>query len=563
MVRPGINRRDGVDFNLGQVQEAIGEVVGDREALISSDRRVTWTQLTERTRQLANFFLGQGLTVHQERSTLGDSEVVQDRVAILLHSRPEYIETMLGSFKARLAPCNVNYRYVASELASLFSDMQPAAVVYQSEFADALGQALAESVRRPLLIEVGSAPGVVTLPGAIAYEDALAGSSSDSPPVSCSPDDLYILYTGGTTGTPKGVLWRQADIFVTALGGRNYRARGREWRSLEEIAASVRDREGVRALSAAPFMHGTGQWIAFQALHTGGAVVVPSVLERFDADDVLDAIAKERASLLAIAGESFAKPLVSALDEQHRDLSSLRMVVTSGAALTPESKGRLIAHLGDVRIRDTIGSSEAGPMAQIVSSGTGPVVQARFVADAAAQVVDERMEHLLEAGHDGTGWLARGGRIPLGYFNDPEKTRQTFRVIGDIRVSIPGDRARIDVDGTIDVLGRDAVTINSGGEKIFAEEIEAVLLTHPRIRDAIVVGRPSDRWGSEVVALIEMEGGSPLDPDEVLTLCYQHLARYKAPKHMIFVDRVVRSAAGKADYAWARRIAMAPEPTAP
>ncbi|MGP0030053.1 MAG: AMP-binding protein [Acidimicrobiales bacterium] len=551
----GDDRRGPTEFNLAAVQETLAEAIADRDAIVSAAGRLTWGELTERTRRLANCFLDRGLTVARERPALGDYECGQDRVAVLLYSRPEYIETMLGAFKARLAPCNVNYRYVASELISLFADMAPAAVVYEAPFAEVLDQALDRPGPRPLLLEVGSAGGRVSLPGAIAYEDALAGSSSSRPTVAWSPDDLYLLYTGGTTGAPKGVLWRQADIFVAALGGRNYREGARDWGSLEELRTAVAGREGVRALSAAPFMHGTGQWIAFQALHAGGAVVIPHVVERFDADDVLDTVAREHVGLLAIAGESFAQPLLDALDAKQRDLSSLRMLVTSGAALTPGSKKRLTDHLADLRIRDTVGSSEAGPIAQIVSSGASAGEQTRFAAGDGALVVDENRERLLAPGHPGTGWLARGGRIPLGYLNDPDKTRETFRVIDGRRVSIPGDRARIEADGTIEVLGRDSVTINSGGEKIFAEEVESALLQHPDIRDVIVIGRPSDRWGSEVVALIETRDGRPLETEGVRELCRRHIARYKVPKQLIFVDHVARNPAGKANYTWARRVA--------
>jgi len=547
---------DRCEFNLAEIQEVIGDAIGTRDAIVSPDGRLTWNELTGRTRRLANFFLAQGLTVRKERSELGGSEVGQDRVAILLYSRAEYIETMLGSFKARLAPCNVNYRYVASEFVSLFDDMRPAAIVYEAAFADELQRALARSSYRPILLEVGATRSRVALPGAVAYEEALTSATSERPAGNWSPDDLYILYTGGTTGTPKGVLWRQADVFCTALGGRNYRDHAREWRSLDELRTSIQQRDGVRALSAAPFMHGTGQWVAFQALHTGGAIVIPAVTERFDASDVLDTISREHVGLLAIAGESFAKPLLDAIAGKHRDLSSLRTLVSSGAALSPKSKGELIELLPGVRIRDTVGSSEAGPIAQVVSGDPQADNKPRFDPGDSTFVISENRDYLLKPGHEGTGWLARGGRLPLGYFNDPLKTQETFRVVEGARVSIPGDRARIEIDGSIDVLGRDSVTINSGGEKIFAEEIEAVIMSHPNVHDVIVVGRPSERWGSEVVALIEPKDTRDVEPSEVLALVHDQLARYKAPKQVVLVDHVERNAAGKPDYVWARRVAV-------
>jgi 3-oxocholest-4-en-26-oate---CoA ligase len=547
---------DRCEFNLAEVQETIGDGIGTREAIVSSERRLTWNELTDRTRRLANFLLSQGLTVRRERRELGGSEVGQERVAVLLHSRAEYIETMLASFKARLAPCNVNYRYVASELVSLFDDMVPAVIVYEKAFADELERALRKSKHRPVLLEVGTTLSRVVLPGAISYEEALASSTSLRPREDLSPDDLYILYTGGTTGRPKGVLWRQADVFCTALGGRNYRDGAREWRSLDELRSSVHSRDGVRALSAAPFMHGTGQWIAFQALHTGGTIVIPSVIERFDAGDVLDTVSREKVGLLAIAGESFAKPLLDSIEEGHRDLSSLRTLVSSGAALSPKSKRKLIELLPGVRIRDTVGSSEAGPIAQVVSGARDSSTKVRFDAGDSTFVISDQFDHRLEPGHEGTGWLARGGRLPLGYFNDPAKTQETFRTVEGMRVSIPGDRARIESDGSIEVLGRDSVTINSGGEKIFAEEIEAVIMEHPDVHDVIVVGRPSERWGSEVVALIEAKRNHNVESAGVLALCREQLARYKTPKQVVLVDHVERTAAGKPDYVWAQRVAI-------
>jgi acyl-CoA synthetase (AMP-forming)/AMP-acid ligase II len=572
-----------MEFNLADVQEALAERIGDREAIVTPDRRFSWAQLTDRTRRFANVLRTAGITVHAERSELADYEAGQDRVAICMLNGHEYLEAILGSLKARAAPCNVNYRYVTSELEQLLADMAPRALVYQAQFAPQLEAAVASlceagAIERPaLLLQVPDGSGVPLLPGAVDYETTLAAASPERPAVTRSPDDLYILYTGGTTGKPKGVLWRQSDIFVTALGGRNFREGAREWNSLDELVETVAARTGARGLSAAPFMHGTGQWVSFQALHTGGTVVIQGVVDRFDAGDVLDTVERERVSLLTIAGEAFAAPLIDAMDARVRDLSSLVVVSSSGAALSPKSKGAIMARLPGVRIRDIMGSSEAGPLADNIDLPTrageagedggdggaggaggadnGKRRPVRFRPDPQTCVLDETRTVVLAPDHEDTGWLARSGRIPLGYMNDAEKTAATFRSIGGRRLTIPGDRARLHADGTVEVLGRDAVTINSGGEKIFAEEVEAAVRHHPGVRDVIVVGRPSERWGSEVVAIVEPEPGTDLNDGELLATCAREIARYKLPKAVITVDCVKRNPAGKADYAWAKSVA--------
>jgi fatty-acyl-CoA synthase len=544
-----------MEFNLAEVHEALAEPLGSRDAVVSPSRRVSWSAFTARTRRLANFLLDHDVSIRRAREELSPWESGQDHVAICLYSGIEYLEAMYGAMKARAAPCNVNYRYRAQELAELLDDMRPKALVYQTRFAEQLGEALAAAGLSPLLVEVGDGQGP-SLPGALEYEAALATASPNRPDLRWSPDDLYVIYTGGTTGRPKGVLWRQADLFVTATGGRNYREGRREWRSLEELVTQLAGRDGVRSLTAAPMMHGTGQWVSLQAFHTGGTVVLPAVVERFDADSVLDAVRDERVNLLAIAGESFAKPLIEAIDRKERDLTSLIALATSGAALSPVSKEELLARLPGLRIRDTMGSSEAGPVAEAVDRGSTTADHVRFSPSPDTFVLDEARTRRLTPGEPGPGWLARTGRIPLGYLNDPEKTAQTFPVIEGRRTSVAGDRARVSADGQIEVLGRDAVTINSGGEKIFAEEVEAAIIGHPAVRDVLVVGRPSERWGSEVVALVEPEAGQAVEPTEIVARCRAVLADYKAPKDVVVVPRVMRNPAGKADYAWARRAAV-------
>jgi len=544
-----------MEFNLAAVHEALAERLADREAIVTPTRRLTWAEVADRSRRLANGLGDAGLAVRAERDGLAPFESGQDAVALYLYNGHEYLEAMLGAFKARAVPCNVNYRYVAAELAELLTDMAPRAVVFHARFADRLAAVVDRLAHRPVLLQVADESDRPLLPGAVDYEGALAAASPSRPSLDWSPDDLYTLYTGGTTGRPKGVLWRQADAFVTAMGGRNFKER-REWASLDELVGAAASRPGPRVLSAAPFMHGTGQWVSFQGLHAGGSAVIPGVVDRFDPADVLDTVEAERVSVLVIAGESFARPLLDALAARPRDLSSLVVVASSGAALSPTSVRELLDRLPGARVRDTIGSSEAGPQADTMtgadgaSGTTGPPT---FRPAEGTCVVDDTLTRVLPPGHDGTGWLARAGRVPLGYLHDPERTARTFPVVDGHRMTVPGDRARLLADGRIELLGRDATTINTGGEKVYAEEVETAIRAHPAVRDVVVVGRPSDRWGSEVVALVQPEPGAQFDADAVVATAGEQLARYKLPKAVIEVDVVRRSPSGKVDLAWARQ----------
>jgi len=552
-----------VEFDLPTVHDALAARLADREAIATPERRLSWAELGDRTRRFANLLVADGVTVHAERAELAPYESGQDAVALYLYNGHQYLEAMVGAFKARAVPCNVNYRYVEAELAQLLTDMAPRAIVFHGRFADRLGAVVDRLDRRPLLLQVDD--GAPLLPGAVDYEAALAAAAPGPPPVEPTPDDLYALYTGGTTGRPKGVLWRQADVFVAAMGGRNFRER-REWASVDELVESAAARVGPRVLSAAPFMHGTGQWVALQALHAGGSVVVPKVVDRLDPVDVLDTIEAERVTLLVIAGEAFARPLLGAMAARPRDLSSLVAIGSSGAALSPASVGELLQRLPQVRIRDTVGSSEAGSQAEVIrraGDDGGPAGDGTFQPADGTCVIDDTRTARLAPGHDGTGWLARGGRVPLGYLGDPEGTARTFPVIDGVRMSVPGDRARQLADGRIELLGREATTINTGGEKVFAEEVEAAVRAHATVRDVAVVGRPSERWGSEVVALVQLEPGAELDVDGIVSGCADRLARYKLPKAVVVVDTIRRSPSGKLDLRWARDTASAAAGNAP
>jgi fatty-acyl-CoA synthase len=516
------------------------------------DRRLTWSELTERTRRLANVLVGAGLGCRREREHLAGWESGQDHLGIYLHNGNEYLECMLGAFKARVAPFNVNYRYVAEELRYLLTDAGARAVVVHSAFAPTLAAVLADVPSVALVLQVPDGSGHPLLPGAVWYEDALAAASPERPPVTPSPDDLYILYTGGTTGMPKGVLWRQADAWVECFGGSTTAS------TLDEVVAeAVAGAGGLQALVAPPFMHGAGHWIGFRTWNTGGTVFVQDHPDRLDPADIWRVIERERLGFLLIVGDAFARPLLDELARPPYDLSSLTVLLSGGAPLSAPLKARFLAHLPALVLVDGLGSSEAGGQLSHVSAGGAGVSTGTFPISPGNHVLSADLDRELPAGDPEIGWLAKSGRLALGYLHDEAKTRRTYPVVDGVRYAIPGDRARLTADGLIELHGRDSVTINSGGEKIFAEEVEAALKQHPAVYDVLVAPRPSERWGQEVVAVVRLAADADASDDDLLAEAARHIARYKLPKQIVFVDEVRRSPSGKADYRWAKDVAAA------
>jgi 3-oxocholest-4-en-26-oate---CoA ligase len=550
-----------MDFNLAQVHEAVAAAVPDRECIVWRDRRLTFAEVTDRTRRLANHLLGSGIGVTAERADLAGHESGQPHLACYLHNGNEYIEAMLGAYKARFAPFNVNYRYVAEELRYLLNDSGARAIVFHSAFADRLGEVLPDLPQLEVLLQVDDGSGAPLLPGAVWYEEALAAASGERPPLDWSPDDLYILYTGGTTGMPKGVLWRQADIYVGAMGGRDL-STGEEWPSLDAVVAAAVN-GGARLLPAPPFMHGAGHWLAFNAMNSGNTIVLQDDTVRLDPADVWRTVTREQVNILLIVCDAFGRPLVDELERAARagepyDTSSLLMIVSGGAPLNSTLKDRLLAQLPSSMVMDAVGASETGSQMSHVSAAGQAASTGTFTPGPGAAIVSEDLSRRLDAGHFEVGWLAQTGRVPLGYLGDADKTARTFPVIDGVRYSVPGDRARLTAEGSIELFGRDSVTINTGGEKVFAEEVEQALAHHPDVYDVVVAGRPSERWGQEVVAVVQLREGAAEDEGALLEEASRHVARYKLPKAFVFVPAIVRSPAGKADYRWAKEQVQAP-----
>jgi 3-oxocholest-4-en-26-oate---CoA ligase len=528
------------EFNVADVWEALVAADPDHLALVFRDRRFTRAMLNDRAGRLAGVLASRRLGHCVDRSTLAGWESGQDHLAIYLHNGNEYLEAMLGAFKARLAPFNVNYRYVAQELQYLLADSSTRAIVYHSAFAPTLAVVLPNLPLLTTLLQVQDDSGQPLLPGAVWYEDALAAATE--PTIERSPDDLYILYTGGTTGSPKGVLWRQGDAFCECFGG------SRRATSLEDVVA--RATTPVRAILSPPFMHGAAHWVAFTTWHRGGTVFIQDTPERLIASEIWDLVERERITLLLIVGDAFARPLLDEFRAHPRDGSSLTTLLSGGAAMSAGVKQQFLDLFPGLTIIDGLGSSEVGTQLQHLSSGDNAST-GRFPLSDTAAILSHDLTRELQPGDAEIGWLAkRGPRLALGYLGDEEKTSQTYPVIDGKRFGVPGDKARIDAEGLVQLFGRESATINSGGEKIFAEEVEAAIKAHPAVYDCVVTGRPSERWGSEVVAIVHLR--SQTTEASLTAEAAKHIARYKLPKAYVFVDAIHRSPAGKPDYRWAK-----------
>jgi 3-oxocholest-4-en-26-oate---CoA ligase len=507
--------------NLADVFEVVVDAVPDREALVVGDRRLTYAELDERANRLAH---------HLAAAGIGPG----DHVAAYLYNSSEFIETMLAAFKLRAAVVNVNYRYVATELAYVLSDSDAKAIVYDPRFATTLAAVEKDLPKLGTQLAAGAS-----------YEEALAGSSPARPETARTGDDLYLLYTGGTTGMPKGVMWCHDDILKAGLGDLDG-ATTREEQSERARAGSDRH------LPACPLMHGAAQWVSLATFFAGGTVIL-SPDTRLDADRLVELVAAERATIVTIIGDAVGRPLAdAAVARPDLDLSAVRVILNSGATVSPPVKDDLMARIPGAFIYDTYGSSESGTFAKSTSGSGNTPTQGRFAPGKEAVVLDEDLLPV-KPGSGVIGRLARGGAVALGYYNDPDKTATTFPVIDGVRFIVTGDHATVEPDGTIQVLGRGTACINTGGEKVYPDEVEAALKSHTEIADAMVVGVADERFGERVVALVVVRGDDiPADLDEHVR---RQVAGYKAPRQVFAVEAVERFPSGKPDYAWAREVA--------
>jgi acyl-CoA synthetase (AMP-forming)/AMP-acid ligase II len=530
-----------MEWNLADIWEAAAEVAPDRPAQKSGDRTQSWAEFERRAAALAADMHERGLT-HQ------------GKVAAYLHNSPEYLESYFAAFKAAGAPVNVNYRYGPQELAYLLDNADAEAVVFHARFTANLEE-IREKLDRVKVWYVVS-DGSPEPDWAVPYEEA-AGSARPGPDVARSGDDLLLLYTGGTTGMPKGVMWRQDDLVRVLGGGGNPLVGLGPAEDMAELRARLADGElATVALPACPLMHGTGQFSAFISMMLGGCIVtLPD--PRFDAAVLWDAVARDRVNAISIVGDAFARPMLAALDAEpgRWDLASVRVINSSGVMWSHEVKEGLLRHMPGVLLFDSLGSSEAVGMGASVTGAGMSADTASFGLGPGARVVGDGDRDVVP-GSGEVGVIALPGYIPLGYYKDEEKTARTFRVIDGTRYTIPGDCATVDADGAIRLLGRGSAVINTGGEKVYPEEVEEVIKRLDGVRDAVCVGLPDERFGEKVCALVEREpAGGPAE-EAVADAVRKELAAYKVPRTVFFIDSIGRSPAGKVDYPGLRRRAV-------
>jgi 3-oxocholest-4-en-26-oate---CoA ligase len=532
--------------NFATVLETVADVRADREAVAHGDRSLTWRQLDERAARLAAFLAGRGVGA-------------QDRVAIALYNSPEYLESVFAVLKLRAIPVNVNYRYQAEEMLHLFSDAQVAALIFDGSLAPRVAAALRGTAPLSALVQVGSADAD---PAPVAAEDYEQVISSASPlPRAARGVDHWLMYTGGTTGKPKGVLVSHAWLYpvVTANG---FRLFGEPVPgSLGELRAATQrlsaGGDAIVCLPAPPLMHATGMYTTLGALVSSGRVVFLTA-RSYDPDELARTVAGRRVDTVSIVGDAFALPLADALERAARegrpyDLSSLRRILSVGVTWSADVKRRLLAH-GDFVCRDLVAASEGGPFAVSETRRGDAAVTSRFTLMPGARVIDEA-GHDVVPGSGQVGMLAAPADDEIGYLGDSAKTAETFRLFGGARLVVTGDLASVDEDGSITFRGRSSRIINTGGEKVFAEEVEQVLIEHPAVRDALVVGLPDERWGNRIAAVVAQVTDGAVTAEVLTGHVAQRLADYKKPRLIVFVPAVRRSPSGKADLRWARSIA--------
>jgi acyl-CoA synthetase (AMP-forming)/AMP-acid ligase II len=530
-----------MEFNIADLFESIADSIPDRLAVVSGEHRLTFRELEARANRLASALRQLGIKAG-------------DHVGLYLYNGHPFLEAMLAAFKLRAVPININYRYVEEELAYLCSNADLAALLVQREL---LPRAIAVRDRIPTLrtiiaVDDDDATGG-DVAGVHAYEPLLAVASPERRFDPRSGRDHYIIYTGGTTGMPRGVVWQHEDVFFAGLQGGN--AGGDPLTSPDELGPLVASKEEpLTFLPAAPFIHGAAQWAALIGWFGGGKVVL-SPGRSFDGKRICELIENEQVNTITLVGDAMARPLVEALREREYDVSSLIVIASAGAVLSDAVKDELQERLPNVMILNNFGATETGHQG-MVGFGEASGGKPTFAMDESNTVLGEDMRPIAP-GSGVVGKLARRGHLPIGYYKDPAKTAATFVTVDGERWVIPGDMATIEEDGRITVFGRGAVCINTGGEKVFPEEVEAALKAHPGVADAVVVGVPDEKWGNRVAAVVQARPGADVTLASLDAHCRTRIAGYKVPRQLALVEHLVRHPSGKPDYRWAADAARA------
>ncbi|MGW6569418.1 acyl-CoA synthetase [Streptomyces sp. NPDC054975] len=536
-----------MEYNLADLFESVVDVVPEREALVyvdhpgtGAERRLTYARLDAAANRLAHHLIDSGIRPGEH-------------LGLHLYNGIEYLQTVLACLKARIVPVNVNYRYVEEELVYLYRDADLAALVFDAEFTERVAAALPQTEKLRHLVRVGTPPGDAPPLECVPFTEAEAAGSPERGFGPRSADDLFIIYTGGTTGMPKGVMWRQEDLFFAGLFGGD--PAGEPVKRPEELAERVAaGGSGITFFPAPPLMHGTSTLTSFIAFNYGQRVVIH---RKYVPEEVLRTIEKEKVSSVSLVGDAMLRPLIDALHGPLKgtDLSSLFSVSSSGAIMSETVRAQFQALVPNVLLLNNFGSSESGSNGK-ATDDSGPEKGFRLEVNERTRVVDPVTYEPVAVGEPGR--LAQRGHVPLGYYNDPAKTAETFFQKGEERWVLLGDMATVDEDGIVTVLGRGSQCINTGGEKVYPEEVEQALKSHPDVYDALVAGVPDAKWGNHVAAVVQLRAGAPaLDLETVQTHCRTRLAGYKIPRQLVIADRIERSPSGKADYRWARSVAAA------
>lgn len=523
-------------LSFGRIAEALGAAVQpDAQAIVCGDNVTSWGEFDRRTDSLA--------------ATFAAAAEPGAKVAHLMRNSPAYLETSWAAFKARMVHVNVNYRYTGEELFYILDNSDAAILVYDADFADIIADLKPRLSKVKLFLQVGGNP-------ADFAESFGAAAEADSAPIQSdhNPADMLFIYTGGTTGYPKGVMWEQGDLWQL-LGAGAPLPGADACETLDGLLTQIRQTQATpgaarRLIVLPPLMHGSGYLMAIYALALGGTVILCEG-QSYDPEEALAVIEAHRPTWAVIVGDAFARPLLKKLDEDGGDISSLQIMISSGTMWSPEVKSGLLRHNEDIMLLDALGSSESLGMGLSATSKETAGTPTRFEHDPDTIVVDEDMKPI-EPGDTRSGRIARGGLIPRGYYKDEKKSAATFLEIGGKRYTLAGDHARVEADGTITLMGRGSQCINTGGEKVFPEEVEEALKMHAAITDALVFGVPDEKWGNAVSAVVH--ASTPVDEDVLIAHVREHLAAYKAPKHIKFLDEVPRAPNGKADYERARKL---------